>query len=142
MHIKIKNGPGEPPNEGQMNEMTLPRRQNSKFEHWVSEADLATSWSRRVPTGKSAAPDIAPMSVWCWPSVADYEPALAQHCTNILSCHCPWSLFMYAPCKSSEGSPGITNRLPNVGFVFGQRRRRWTGVNPALSGRLVFPGES
>ena len=45
--------PGEPPEDGEMNEMThcpLYQTQDSKFEPWRSEAENATSWSRRLPT--------------------------------------------------------------------------------------------
>ena len=44
-----KTGPGEPPEDGEMNEMTLSSR-HSKFEPWRSEAEHATSRSRRLPT--------------------------------------------------------------------------------------------
>ena len=45
-----KTGPGEPPEDGEMNEMTVLQTQDSKFEPWRSEAEHATSRSRRLPT--------------------------------------------------------------------------------------------
>ena len=45
-----KTGPGEPPEDGEMNEMTVLQKQDSKFEPWRSEAEHATSRSRRLPT--------------------------------------------------------------------------------------------
>ena len=31
-----------------------------------------------------------------------------------------------------------TKRVPNAGFMLGQRRRRWPNIKPALGQRLVF----
>ena len=45
-----KTGPVEPPEDGEMNEMTVLQTQDSKFEPWRSEAEHATSRSRRLPT--------------------------------------------------------------------------------------------
>ena len=46
-----KSGPGEPPEDGYNNEMTLPFMctHDSKFESWRSEVRQATSRSRRRP---------------------------------------------------------------------------------------------
>ena len=33
-----------------------------------------------------------------------------------------------------------TRRPPNVGSMLGQRRRRWTNIEPTLGERLVFAG--
>ena len=50
-----KTGPGESPEDGEMNEMTLSSRhvfqtQDLKFEPWRSEAEHATFRSRRLRT--------------------------------------------------------------------------------------------
>ena len=47
---RSKTGPGEPPEDGEMNEMTVLQTQDSKFEPWRSEAEHTTSRSRRLPT--------------------------------------------------------------------------------------------
>ena len=36
--------------------------------------------------------------------------------------------------------PSITIRLPNVGLMLGQRRRRWANIIPTLRERIVFAG--
>ena len=43
--------PGETPEDGEINEMTLPSRHSDlKFEPWQSEAEHTTSRSQRLPT--------------------------------------------------------------------------------------------
>ena len=47
-HIGLT-GPGEPPEDGEMIEMTLLQTQDAKFKPWRSEAEHATSRSRDSP---------------------------------------------------------------------------------------------
>ena len=41
----------------------------------------------------------------------------------------------------ASSSPVNTRRLPNVGFMLGQRRRRWTNLKLTLGQRVMFAGK-
>ena len=89
-------------------------------------------------------PDIFPMMGNCWASVAYVGPALNQHWAYALSLLCK-----VGQCASIEntlcldryiGVPANTIHCPIVGSMLGQRRRRWTNIDPALGQCLVFAG--
>ena len=56
--------------------------------------------------------------------------------------HSPeWLVTQSQHSPSNEDIPGgNTRRLPDVGLMSAQRRRRRAGINPTLGGRIVFAG--
>ena len=56
----------------------------------------------------------------------------------------PWSIPhpylkpMHVPQQGSYPCPENSRRLPDVGVMFGQRRRRWPNIKPTLGQRVIF----
>ena len=108
-------------------------------QHWSSVSCLL-EWCCH-PTG-----DIGPMLVYSlrrWPNI---EPAL-EHVSCLLGWCChptgdigPMMVYSWASvcyvCKPALPRPLLTKRSPNAGSTLGQRRRRWTNIEPALSQAL------
>ena len=55
-------------------------------------------------------------------------------------------LYNYIPNECTylhvSSNPANTRRWGNVGFMLGQRRRRWANIKPTLAQRLVFAGNT
>ena len=135
---------------------TVLQTQDSIFEPWRSEAEHATSRSRRLPTiltftrgwGRnnfcffqtaetgSRTPDsgVKGSGANHYPRApARYPVAMPAGCIYINKSTCE----LY---KMKTSSPADTIRWIIVGLALVQRRRRWTSAKPALIQRLVSAG--
>ena len=84
-----------------------------------------------------------PMLVQCSTAVYDVGPTLNQHWANVscLLCSVLWnevSVWGWPTCKHTTVIMTNTRSSPSAGLMLGQRRRRWSNLNPALGERLLF----
>ena len=137
VHICLT-GPREPPEEGEMNKMTLPSRH--RFEPWRSEAKHATSSSRRFPTilnlyewaGKN---HFVSLKLECQSGVWNRDLRLSKQAASTTAPGPP-------PCTPDHtGSyPRKHVTLIQCWFNIGPTRRRRAKSKPTLVQCLVFAG--
>ena len=98
--------------------------------------------------------DVDQMLGWCWPTVYDAEPALAQYWATV-SCLAPrWMIASVTDSGPTFNrhwigvslyfvdTPPPTESTVQYWMVDGQSRRRWTSNKPALGCCVVFAGHS
>ena len=117
--------------------------QDSKFGPWRSEAEHATSRSRRLPTiltftrgwGRNIFCFFQTAETGNWTPNSGVKGSGANHYTRapaILQCHATTHMWYTIPMN--------TRHPPNVGLILAHRLRRWANINPTLGGCLVFAG--
>ena len=96
---------------------TVLQTQDSKFEPWRSEAEHATSRSRRLPT------ILTFTRGWGWKQLKTEK---------LKNWKLTWSGGSRQRDTTSSGWKCQLNNLAVKGLMFGQCRRRWANINPAL----------
>ena len=79
------------------------------------------------------------MLIYRWANVADGGPAIRQHGPNGSLA----SRRTHLACSSIRVTTQPENTRQartNIGSMLGQRRRRWTNIEPMFGQRLVFAG--
>ena len=117
---------------------TVLQTQDSKFEPWRSEAENATSRSRRLPTiltftyrwGRNIFVSLKPLRPGTEPRTLAWKAAVLTTTLgpppsrlSCWPCSPGYSVNILAPCSNRIW--GNTTRWPSVAVVLGQRRRRW-----------------
>ena len=113
---------------------TVLQTQNSKFEHWRSEAEHATSRSRRLPTiltftrgwGRNIFVSFKPPRPGTEPRTLAWKAAVL---TTTLG---------PPPCVSSGTYSQQTQDSPNARTMLVHHLRRWPNLVPTLGERLVL----
>ena len=116
---------------------TVLQTQDSKFEPWRSEAEHATSRSRRLPT------ILTFTRGWGRNNFVSFKPPRPETEPRTLA----WKAAVLTttlgpPPKFSLETMHIANtgQSSNVVLMFGHRLRRWANIKPALVQRPVFVG--
>ena len=110
---------------------TVLQTQDSKFEPWRSEAEHATSRSRRLPT------ILTFTRGWGRNNFVSFKPPRPGTEPRTLA----WKA---AVLTTTLGPPPLIwkrqtqQTRANAGLMLGQRRRRWANINTALAQHLVF----
>ena len=117
---------------------TVLQTQDSKFEPWRSEAEHATSRSRRLPTiltftrgwGRNIYVSFKPPRPGTEPRTLAWKAAVL---TTTLG-------PPLARADTHSYSPANTIHFHSVGLMLAHRLRRWLNINPARCQCLVFAG--
>ena len=119
---------------------TVLQTQDSKFEPWRSEAEHATSRSRRLPTiltftrgwGRNNFVSFKPPRPGTEPRTLAWKAAVLTTTLGPPPCrHEAWAEL---------ARPANTRHWTNVDLMLAQSRRRWTNIKSTLVQCLVFAG--
>ena len=107
---------------------TALQTQDSKFEPWRSEAELATSRSRRLPTI---------FNLYGWAGKKHFV-SLKLECQSCLKRLCEANCITGS--KALGPLPANTTHLSNVWPMLAHRLRRWPKIGQTLDRCVVFDG--
>ena len=150
---------------------TVLQTQDSKFEPWRSEAEHATSWSRRLPTiltftrgwggnifcifqtaetgnrtpssgVKGSGANHYPRALVATTSWAQWVPTLDLAWQTVSLTTAPAPALVSTLPIEWRYIPANMGHSPNAVSMLGQRRRRWANIDTALGEFPMFLGEA
>ena len=116
---------------------TALQTQDSKFKPWRSQAEHATSRSRRLPTI---------LNHYEWAGKKHFVSLKLEGRSGVRNCDLRFSKQAALttapgpPPGSVRDHPSKTRYSAGAGLISGQRRRLWSSIKPASDQRRVFAG--